>query len=109
MSSPCSLILSLRNMVTKAEPWLKRLVTGLQLRRPGFEPWLVSRPSRFTPKERVPGTYGIGGRVGLRAGLDEVGKRKFLTPPGLDIQSLTSHYLLFKRNVSSDIFSLIFN
>jgi hypothetical protein len=32
--------------------------------------WSASRPDRFTPKERVPGTHRIGGWVGPRAGLD---------------------------------------
>jgi hypothetical protein len=40
--------------------------------------WSASRPGRFTPGERDPGTYGIGGWVDHRAGLDDVEKRKFL-------------------------------
>jgi hypothetical protein len=32
--------------------------------------WSASRPCRFTPGERVPGTSWIEGRVGPRAGLD---------------------------------------
>jgi hypothetical protein len=32
--------------------------------------WSVSRPGRFTPRERGPGTHWIGGWVGPRAGLD---------------------------------------
>jgi hypothetical protein len=39
---------------------------------------LASRPGRFTPRERAPGTHCIGGWVGLRAGLDTVVKKKFL-------------------------------
>jgi len=31
---------------------------------------LASRPGRFTPREREPGTHWIGGTVGPRAGLD---------------------------------------
>jgi hypothetical protein len=34
--------------------------------------WSTSRPGRFTPGERVPGTHWIGGLVGPRAGLDVV-------------------------------------
>jgi hypothetical protein len=35
--------------------------------------WVVaSRPGRFTPRERAPGTCWIGGWVGPRAGLDAV-------------------------------------
>jgi hypothetical protein len=40
----------------------------------------TSRPGRFTPKERAPGTYWIRGWVGSRAGLDAVVKRKILSP-----------------------------
>jgi hypothetical protein len=31
--------------------------------------WSTSRPGRFIPRERVPGTHWIGGWVGLSAGL----------------------------------------
>jgi len=36
----------------------------------------ASRPGRFTPKERAPGTHWIGGWVSPRAVLDAVVKRK---------------------------------
>jgi hypothetical protein len=42
--------------------------------------WSVSRPGRFTPRERVPGTHWIGGWVGPRAVLDAVVKRKIPSP-----------------------------
>jgi hypothetical protein len=42
--------------------------------------WSVSRPGRFTPRERAPGTHWIGGRVGPRVGLDAVVKRKISSP-----------------------------
>jgi hypothetical protein len=45
-------------------------------------------PGRFTPGERAPGTHWIGGWVDLRAGLDDLEKRKFLTLPGLELQPL---------------------
>jgi hypothetical protein len=38
--------------------------------------WSVSRPGRFTPRERASGTHWIGGWVGLRADLNAVVKRK---------------------------------
>jgi hypothetical protein len=38
--------------------------------------WSVSRPGRFTPKERDPGTHWIGGWVDPRTGLDTVVNRK---------------------------------
>jgi hypothetical protein len=34
--------------------------------------WSASRPGRFTPGERAPGTHCIGGWVDHRAGLDGV-------------------------------------
>jgi hypothetical protein len=34
----------------------------------------VSRPAHFNPEERVPVTHWIGGRVGPRAGLDDIKK-----------------------------------
>jgi hypothetical protein len=40
--------------------------------------WSASRPGRFTP-----GTHWIGGWVDLRAGLNYLQNRKFLTLPGL--------------------------
>jgi hypothetical protein len=42
--------------------------------------WSTSRPGRFTPRERAPGTHWIGGWVGPRAGLDAVVKRKIPSP-----------------------------
>jgi hypothetical protein len=50
--------------------------------------WLTSRPGRFTSGERAPGTHWIGGWVDLRAGLDDLEKRKFLTLPGLELRPL---------------------
>jgi hypothetical protein len=40
----------------------------------------ASRPSRFTPRERAPGTHWIGGWVGPGATLDAVVKRNILSP-----------------------------
>jgi len=42
--------------------------------------WSVSRPGRFSPRERVPITDWIGGWMGPRAGLETVLKRKFPSP-----------------------------
>jgi hypothetical protein len=50
--------------------------------------WSASRPCRFTPRERFPGTHWIGGWVDLRASLDDVEKRKFLPPPELELRPL---------------------
>jgi hypothetical protein len=41
--------------------------------------WSVSRSSRFTPRERAPGTHWIAGWVGPRTGMDTVRKRKIPT------------------------------
>jgi hypothetical protein len=50
--------------------------------------WSASRPSKFTPSERAPVTHSIGGWVDLRAGLDDVEKKTFLTLSGLELQHL---------------------
>jgi hypothetical protein len=50
--------------------------------------WSASRPGRFTPGERAPGTHWIGGLVGPRASLDDVEKRNYLTLPGLELRAL---------------------
>jgi hypothetical protein len=48
--------------------------------------WSASRPGRFNPGDKAPGTHWIGGWVDPRAGLDEVKKRKFMTLPGLEFR-----------------------
>jgi hypothetical protein len=48
--------------------------------------WSKSRPGRFTPGERAPRTHWIGGWVDLRAGLDDLEKRKLLTLPGFELR-----------------------
>jgi hypothetical protein len=50
--------------------------------------WSASRPGRFTPGQRAPGAHWIGGWVDLRAGLDDLEKRKFLTLLGLELRPL---------------------
>jgi hypothetical protein len=40
------------------------------------------------PGERTPGTHWIGGWVDLRAGLEDLEKRKFLNLPGLELRPL---------------------
>jgi hypothetical protein len=42
--------------------------------------WSVSLPCRFIPGERAPGTYWIGGWVGLRASLDAKEERRISCP-----------------------------
>jgi hypothetical protein len=42
--------------------------------------WSVSRPGRFIPRERAPGTHWIGSWVRLRAGLDGVEKTEISFP-----------------------------
>jgi hypothetical protein len=50
--------------------------------------WPASRPCRFTPRERAPGTHWIGSWVDPRANLDDLEKRKLLTIPGLELRPL---------------------
>jgi hypothetical protein len=50
--------------------------------------WSASRPARFTPGERDPGTHLVRGWVDPRAGLDDAEKRTFLTLPGLELRPL---------------------
>jgi hypothetical protein len=45
--------------------------------------WSASRPGRFTPGERDPGTHWKGGWADPRASLDDVEKRKIWTLLGL--------------------------
>jgi hypothetical protein len=45
--------------------------------------WSASRPGRFAPRN-----HWIGGWVDPRAGLDDMEKWKFLTPPGLELRPL---------------------
>jgi hypothetical protein len=47
--------------------------------------WSTSHPGRFAPGERAPGTNWTGGWVDLRAGMDDLEKRKFLTLTGLEL------------------------
>jgi hypothetical protein len=42
--------------------------------------WSASRSGRITPRERTPGINKIGGRMGPRADLDKVVKRKISSP-----------------------------
>jgi hypothetical protein len=46
--------------------------------------WSASRSSRFTSREKAPGTHWIGDWVSPRAGLYTVEKRKFFTLLGLN-------------------------
>jgi hypothetical protein len=50
--------------------------------------WSASRPGRFTPGERAPGTHWIGGWMDPIAGMDDLEKRKFLNLPGLELRPL---------------------
>jgi hypothetical protein len=59
--------------------------------------WSVSRPGRFTPGERAPGTHWIGGWVGPRANLDYMEKWKYMPSPDsnsdpLVVQPVASRY-----------------
>jgi hypothetical protein len=68
------------------KPFLLKFIGRRQLIQAIFGS--TSRPGRFTPGERAPGTLWIGGWVDLRAGLGDLEKRKFLTLPGLKFRPL---------------------
>jgi hypothetical protein len=51
--------------------------------------WSVSRPGRFTPWERAPGTHWIGGWVDPRGDLDDMEDRKLFTLLGLELRTLS--------------------
>jgi hypothetical protein len=63
-----------------ADVWIHIFLTSALV---GGE-WSTSRPGRFTPS-----THWRGGWVDLRAGLDDLEKRQFLTPPGLELRLLS--------------------
>jgi hypothetical protein len=50
--------------------------------------WSTSRPDRFSPWERAPGTHWIVGWVDLRSGLDDLEKRILFAVPGLELRLL---------------------
>jgi hypothetical protein len=50
--------------------------------------WSASRPGRYIPGERAPGTHRIGGWVDPRAGLDDVEKGKFWNLRELELRPL---------------------
>jgi hypothetical protein len=50
--------------------------------------WSTSFPCRIFPGEKVPVIRYIWGWVGPTLGLDDEKKRKFLTLPGLELQTL---------------------
>jgi hypothetical protein len=61
--------------------WIYSSIRSLTSALDGVK-WSASRPGRFTPRERSPGTHWIGGWVGPRAVLDAVVKRKIPNPRG---------------------------
>jgi hypothetical protein len=67
--------------------WMYRSTFFLSSALVGGE-WSTSRTGHFTPGERAPGTHWVGGWVDLRAGLDDLEKRKFLTLPGFELEPL---------------------
>jgi hypothetical protein len=73
--------------------------------------WSASCPSHFIPGERAPRTHWIGGWVGPRAGLDNMEKKKCLTPLGLELRPL-SHpacsQLLYQLRYPNSVFVTVF-
>jgi hypothetical protein len=73
--------------------------------------WSASRPCRFTPRERVPGTHWIGGWVGPRTVLEAVKRkipspRRQLNPRTPFVQPVAQRYVI--QNVGILIFSFFF-
>jgi hypothetical protein len=56
--------------------WLLILIHIRWMKSVSKESSVASRPGRFNPRKRDPGTHWIGGWVGLTAVLDAVEKRK---------------------------------
>jgi hypothetical protein len=50
--------------------------------------WLASRPDHFNLRVKARVTHWIVDWAGPRAGLKAVGKRKFLTLPGIELRPL---------------------
>jgi hypothetical protein len=74
--------------------WRYRSTHSLTSALDGGE-WSTSRPGRFTPKERAPGTHWIGGWMGPRTVLDAVVKKKIPAPAGNRtpiVQPVAHHY-----------------
>jgi hypothetical protein len=69
--------------------------------------WSASRPGRFTPRARFPGTHWIGGWVGPTAVLDVVVKRNIPSPRResnprtMGIKSNQMNWLLATHQASS--------
>jgi hypothetical protein len=68
--------------------WRYSSTHSLTLALEGGE-WSASHASRFTPRERAPGTHWIGGWVGPRAVLDAVVKRKIPSPSPRELNPRT--------------------
>jgi hypothetical protein len=54
--------------------------------------WSASRPGRFTPREKAPGTHWIGDWVDPRAGLDDMDPTGTRTPTPWSSSPVASHY-----------------
>jgi hypothetical protein len=79
--------------------------------------WSASRPCRFTPGKRAPGTHWIGDWVDLGTGVDnEEVKKFFLTLLGLEFRRLCSqarsqslYRLCFPRSTDKTVRCYNFN
>jgi hypothetical protein len=66
--------------------------------------WWASRPGRFTSGEKDQGAHWMGGWVGPRAGLDNMERTKFLTPPpGWTARSQTLYWLRYPGSMKEVI------
>jgi len=73
-SCPCAFLTWAPHHEDVLEEWSYNCTQSLTSAGDGGE-WSASRPSRFTPIGRAPGTHWTGGWVGPRAGLDAVVRR----------------------------------
>jgi hypothetical protein len=65
--------------------------------------WLASRPGRFIPGKREPGTHRIEGWVGPRARLDAMEKRKILSCRKSNPDRPARNPLLYRLNYPGSV------
>jgi hypothetical protein len=66
--------------------------------------WSASRPGRFTPREKAPGTHLIIGCVGLITCLDDMEKRKSSNSDPSTVQRLASRFTVYARVDGCDFY-----
>jgi hypothetical protein len=84
----CSYIAECFRLVAQSASHLPTLIPRSPTSALAEGKWSASHPGRFTPGERAPGTNWMGDWVSPKTGLDDVGKRKILPLPGLELRPL---------------------